>query len=577
MTISLTMPLRDYQQAAVDAALTHFRTSDQPAVITLPTGSGKSHVLAELARLAKHPVLILAHVKELVEQNHSKFEHDGFKAGIFAAGLGKKQDKFKTTFASVQSLSRNLQKFDGFYSLLIIDECHRVSLGEDSQYQKVITHLKKINPKLKVLGLTATPYRLDKGWIYKKHYQGFVRTEDETPFASCIYELPLRYLVQKGFLTTPTVIDAPVARYQFDDLPAEYNEVQLDQFLAKSPRVTQAICKQLIELATNRKGIMIFAASIKHAQEIYQQLPENQTAIVTGKTSTKERDKLIRQFKGREIKFLVNVSVLTTGFDAPHVDVIAILRRTDSVSLYQQIAGRGLRLAEGKTDCLIIDYAGNGYDLYQPEIGSTKPNSNSDLVQVPCPNCDFANLFWGITDADGDIIEHYGRRCQGLVQTSTGNEEQCHYRFKYKQCPHCNTENDIAARECHQCHVDLIDPDNQLKKALQLKDRKVLRCSGMSASLNEDKIRLCYHDEDGEEVKETFYFNNAKQKHRFLSIFSRTVTGQVIAVTTAEEVTASIHQFVAPDFVIAKKDKYFWKIEHRIFDYKGPYRKANQQ
>jgi len=89
------MPLRDYQQAAVDAALAHFRKSDKPAVITLPTGAGKSHVLAELARLARHPVLILAHVKELVEQNHSKFEHDGFAAGIFAAGLGKKQDGFK--------------------------------------------------------------------------------------------------------------------------------------------------------------------------------------------------------------------------------------------------------------------------------------------------------------------------------------------------------------------------------------------------------------------------------------------------------------------------------------------------
>ena len=571
------MPLRDYQQAAVDAALAHFRKSDQPAVITLPTGAGKSHVLAELARLARYPVLILAHVKELVEQNHSKFENDGFQAGIFAAGLGKKQDEFKTTFASVQSLSRNLDKFDGFFSLLIIDECHRVSLSEDSQYQKVIKHLKKTNPKLKVLGLTATPYRLDKGWIYKKHYQGYVRTEDETPFESCIFELPLRYLVQKGFLTTPAVIDAPVARYQFDDLPQEYNEVQLDQFLAKSPRVTQAICKQLIELAANREGIMIFAASIKHANEIFKQLPDEQAAIVTGKTTIKERDELIRQFKAKEVKYLVNVSVLTTGFDAPHVDVIAILRRTDSVSLYQQIAGRGLRLAEGKNDCLIIDYAGNGFDLYQPEIGSTKPNSNSDLVQVPCPSCEFANLFWGVTDADGDIIEHYGRRCQGLVALSNGTEEQCNYRFKYKQCPQCNAENDIAARECQQCHVDLIDPDNQLKKALQLKDRKVLRCSGISAQADGDKIKLHYHDEDGDVIKETFYFSNNKQRQRFFSIFSRTVTGSPVIATTAEQLVIQIQQFVAPDFVIAKKEKYFWKIEHRIFDYKGNYRKANQQ
>jgi len=575
------MPLRDYQQAAVDAALQHFRSSNKAAVTVLPTGSGKSHIVAELARLAKHPVLILAHVKELVEQNHSKFEIDGFKAGIFSAGLGKKQDDFKATFASVQSLSRNLDKFDGFYSLLIIDECHRVSLDKDSQYQKIIEHLKKTNINLKVLGLTATPYRLDKGWIYQQHYQGFVRSEEDTPFFKCIYELPLRYLVQKGFLTPPVVIDAPVARYQFDDLPQEYNEAQLDQFLAKTPRVTQAICKQLLVLAENRKGLMIFAASIKHALEIAKQLPEQQTAIITGKTSQKERDSLINQFKAQQLKFLVNVSVLTTGFDAPHVDVIAILRRTDSVSLYQQIAGRGLRLDEGKTDCLIIDYAGNGFDLYQPEIGSVKPNSNSELVQVACPSCDFANLFWGITDADGDIIEHFGRRCQGLIETSTldkgsSTSEQCNYRFKYKQCPQCNSENDIAARTCQQCHVDLIDPDNQLKKALQLKDRKVLRCSGMAAQAEGDKIKVCYHDEDGEQIKETFYFSNPKQQQRFYSIFSRTVTGEKIKADSAIKLSEQISQFIAPDFVIAKKEKYFWKIEHRIFDYKGNYRKANQ-
>ena len=570
------MPLRDYQQAAVDAAIAHFRKSNQPAVITLPTGAGKSHVLAELARLARHPVLILAHVKELVEQNHSKFAENGFTAGIFAAGLGKKQADSKTTFASVQSLSRNLDKFNGFYSLLIIDECHRVSLAADSQYQKVILHLQQINPQLKVLGLTATPYRLDKGWIYQKHYQGFVRTEEPTPFSSCIYELPLRYLVQKGFLTRPTVIDAPVARYQFDDLPREYNEVQLDQFLAKSPRVTQAICKQLIELAANRQGIMIFAASIKHAKEIVKQLPEGITAIITGSTASQERDQLIRQFKAKQLKFLVNVSVLTTGFDAPHVDVIAILRRTDSVSLYQQIAGRGLRLAEGKNDCLIIDYAGNGFDLYQPEIGSVKPNSNSNLVQVPCPSCDFANLFWGMTDADGDIIEHYGRRCQGLTQAVDGSDQQCNYRFKYKQCPQCQGENDIAARTCQQCQMDLIDPDNQLKKALQLKDRKVLRCSGMSACADGDKIKLVYHDEDGDEVKESFYFSNDKQRQRFLSIFSRTITGVAPRALSPQDIAHTISQFVAPDFVIAKKEKYFWKIEHRIFDYQGNYRKANQ-
>lgn len=571
------MQLRDYQQDAVNSTLRHFRKSNDPAVISLPTGSGKSLIIAELAKLANHPVLVLAHVKELVEQNHSKYENYGLKAGVFAAGLGKKQDEFKVTFASVQSLSRNLEKFNGFFSLLIIDECHRVSDNKNGQYQKVITHLKKQNSSLKILGLTATPYRLDKGWVYQKHYHGYVRTEEKTPFTSCIYELPLRYLIKKGYLTNPILIDAPVARYKFEDLPREYNEAELDKFLSKSPRVTQAICNQLIELAKQRKGVMIFAASIKHAQEIFEQLPEHQAVIVTGKTTQKERDKLLNEFKRLRIKFLVNVSVLTTGFDAPHVDLIAILRRTGSVSLFQQCVGRGLRLADGKKDCLVIDYAGNGYDVYQPEIGLPKPNPNSSLVQVPCPNCNHANIFWGITDSDGDIIEHYGRRCQGLItEVAIGIEHQCKYRFKYKQCHQCNAENDIAGRECFQCHAALIDPDNQLKNALNLKDRKVLRCSGMSATAQQNKINLIYHDEDGAEIKETFYFNANKKQQNFFRIFTRTVTGAYIEVNSAAQLVDLIHEFVAPDFVIAKKEKYYWKVENRIFDYKGAYRKANK-
>lgn len=119
---------------------------------------------------------------------------------------------------------------------------------------------------------------------------------------------------------------------------------------------------------------------------------------------------------------MVNVAVLTTGFDAPHVDLIAILRPTESVSLYQQIVGRGLRLFAGKTECLILDYAGNPHDLYLPEVGSKKPNPNSKPVQVFCPLCQFANTFWGIVDADGDIIEHYGRRCQGWELDEQGQK-----------------------------------------------------------------------------------------------------------------------------------------------------------
>lgn len=134
-------------------------------------------------------------------------------------------------------------------------------------------------------------------------------------------------------------------------------------------------------------------------------------------------------FKQQQLRYMVNVAVLTTGFDAPHVDLIAILRPTESVSLYQQIVGRGLRLFAGKTECLILDYAGNPHDLYLPEVGTKKPNPNSKPVQVFCPICQFANTFWGIVDADGDIIEHYGRRCQGWELNEQGKNNSVNFVF----------------------------------------------------------------------------------------------------------------------------------------------------
>ncbi|RKF19727.1 DEAD/DEAH box helicase [Alginatibacterium sediminis] len=570
------MKLRNYQQDAVDATLKHFRRSDKAAVIVLPTGAGKSLVIAELARLARFPIIVLAHVKELVEQNHAKFvqlglSQQGLKAGVFAAGLGKKQSQFQVTFASIQSITRNLSAFDGYYSLLIVDECHRVSLDQDSQYQQLITHLSITNPRLKVLGLTATPYRLDKGWIYQKHYHGFYRSESEKMFERCIFELPLRRLIKDGFLTEPKVIDAPAARYQFDELPIQFQNAQLEQFLSRYARITQAICAQIKSLAEDRQAVMIFAASVKHAQEIQSYFEPKQCALITAETPMLERDQLIQAFKNKELKFLVNVSVLTTGFDAPHVDMIAILRRTDSVSLYQQIVGRGLRLADNKSDCWVIDYAGNGYDLYQPEVGELKPNAQSDLVQVPCPQCDFANLFWGIVDSNGHIIEHYGRRCQGEVE-----QQQCDYRFKYKVCPNCDGQNDIAARECTHCGTALVDADKMLKQALALKDRKVLRCSGMSASVSGNKLRLVYYDEDGAELSESFNFEFANTHKKFEQLFFRTILGQAFSYKEPLVIADKIDQLVAPDFVIARKQKYYWKIEHRIFDYKGSFRKANQ-
>jgi len=616
--------LRDYQQEAVSATIKHFQKSNASAVIVLPTGSGKSLVIAELARLANRKILILTHVKELVEQNHQKYESLGLTAGIYSAGLKLKETQHQVTFASIQSAARNLDDFTDAYSLIIIDECHRVNLAskdevikksEDkshdqsigqsatNQYQQIIKKLMSVNPNVKLLGLTATPYRLGMGWIYRKHYRGIVRSEQKRPFEYCIYELPLRYLIKRKYLTEPKLVDATIEHYDFSALrenqTGEYNASDVNHLLSSHHRVTKGIIEQVLELGEQRQGIMVFAATVDHAKEIYSYLPSDHSALITGATDSTERDNLIKSFKQKEIKYLVNVSVLTTGFDAPHVDMIAILRPTQSVSLYQQIIGRGLRLSDNKKDCLVIDYTGNDFDLYQPEVGEKKPNSQSQPVQVLCPSCEFPNMFWGICDDDGYLVEHYGRRCQGLIEDVTGDqisEHQCDYRFVFKECPHCGGENDIAARACHQCKEVLVDPDDMLKKALQLKDSKVIRCSGVSLDDKEDKLKITYHDEEGAELSESFDFSKPNQMKAFNEIFAKRLslkidallgtnsgtsssvnngTTGVFQVTNLQQVLKLSNIFPCPDFVIARKQKYYWRIKNRLFDYEGRYRKAN--
>ncbi|EJY0699472.1 TPA: DEAD/DEAH box helicase [Vibrio parahaemolyticus] len=576
--------LRPYQADSVKAVIHYFRKHSTPAVIVLPTGAGKSLVIAELARLAKGRVLVLAHVKELVEQNHAKYEGYGLKGAIFSAGLGRKETDQQVVFASVQSVVRNLDSFKNQFSLLVVDECHRVPDDKNSSYQKVITHLRELNPGIKVLGLTATPYRLGMGWIYQYHTRGQVRTEESRFFRDCIFELPIRYLLDENFLTPARMMDAPVLSYDFSQLkPANtgrYKEAEMDMVIDKAKRATPQIVEQIIQYARERKGVMIFAATVRHAQEIHGLLPEGETAIVIGDTPTPERDAIIQAFKNREIKYLVNVSVLTTGFDAPHVDLIAILRPTESVSLYQQIVGRGLRLSEGKNECLVLDYAGNSYDLYQPEVGDPKPDSTSEIITIPCPACGFNNNFWGKLDSNGFLLEHFGRRCQGYFEDEdTGEREHCGYRFRAKYCGECGADNDIAARICHECDATLVDPDKKLKEALNLKDALIFECTEMDLSVfksNDGKSQLKvtysgepYQGEGHALVHEFWSLNTKKQKQTFKDQFVRPHLAdkhRPFEEASPTRVVANQHRFRLPQFVIARKSGRFWKLRDKIFE-----------
>ncbi len=571
--------LRNYQQTAVDNVVKFFRTSQEPAAVVLPTGSGKSLVIAELARIAKGRVLVLAHVKELVGQNHEKYVSYGLSAGIFSASLGKKDRHEKAIFGSVQSIARAPDDFFEDFSLLVIDECHRVADDSDTQYQEVIQKLRHHNPTLRILGLTATPYRLGLGWIYERAQTGEIKTDQPRFFKQCVFELSLPYMIKNRFLTVPVKVDIPVTSYDFSELSESdrmYTASEVEDILKNQKQLTPLIINNIVDITERyqRKGVMIFSASVRHAKEILSYLPEGQARLVVGDTDMATRDQIVSDFKAHKFKYLVNVSVLTTGFDAPHVDVIAILRPTESNSLYQQIVGRGLRLAPDKKDCYILDYTGMGHDIYTPEISDKRPAKDTVSVLVPCPACGFENIFWGYTDPDGVVTEHFGRKCRGSEQDpSSYLLKPCGYRFRLKLCHACGAENDLTAKECEQCRTGLIDAEAKLKQAKLSKNAHVLTPDRITFEQRLDKngnpfLEIRYFDYDARYLSEVHFFSNPSSIKKFNINFLRSHLRRpelAVEFEQPEDVIKYQLLFRLPAFVIARKQDQYWRITEKVF------------
>lgn len=570
--------LRDYQQQAVDSVVNHFKKKRDPAVIVLPTGAGKSLVIAELARIARGRVLVLAHVKELVEQNFQKYVSYGLEAGIFSASLGKKDFSQKAIFGGVQSVANAPDSFFDNFSLLVIDECHRVADDSETQYQEVIRKLRERNPDLCILGLTATPYRLGLGWIYEYSHRGELKTRQPRFFKECVFELPLSHMIKHGYLTLPVKVDIPVTSYDFSALGENgqsYTLAEVEEILKAQKRLTPLIIHNIIDITEryHRQGVMIFSASVRHAQEIMEYLPAGQARLVLGDTPLAERDKIIQDFKQKLFKYLVNVSVLTTGFDAPHVDVIAILRPTESNGLYQQIIGRGLRLAEGKKDCYVLDYTGIGHDIYAPQVSDKRPQKDTEPVLVACPQCGFENTFWGYA-VEGETLEHFGRTCQGATQDPyTGEITACGFRFRLKICHACGAENDITAQNCEKCRAALVDADAKLKEARLSKNAHVMKPDRITFEQRKDKnaqpyLEVRYYDYDGQYLSEAHFFNGSPALRKFNINFLRSHLRRpelADAIENPLDVVKYQKLFRTPAFVIARKREKYWKITEKVF------------
>jgi DNA repair protein RadD len=500
--------LRPYQQEAHDKIVAWIRKTTEPCMIEAATGAGKSHIIASLAdtvlALSNKRVLCLAPSKELVEQNHEKYPG---QSSIFSASAGMKCLEHPVVFGTPLTVLNSIDQFSDQFGMVILDECHNLT----PTFFKIIERMP--NPNLRVVGMSATPYRMGSGYVFKQWEDGSKAGENAF-FTRCVYRITAHELIGQGYLTRPVVGSLNADAYSTKNMQLNsmglFNKEDVDRAYHGQGRKTARIIADIVAQSQDRNGVLIFAATVRHANECLESLPPELSAIVTGETPKKEREEILRRFKAQEIKYIVNVSVLTTGFDATHVDVIAMLRATESVGLMQQIIGRGLRLHEGKEDCLVLDYAENidrhcpDGDIFDPTIESKKSKNDAEDLECYCPTCETRNVFrmrpnpdgYGISrygyfvDLDGNTLEgefgpipaHFGRRCTAVHLL--GNElRQCSGRWTFKKCPQCESENDIAARRCHACDHELVDPNDKLRLAFEnkKKDPTQMQCDEVIA------------------------------------------------------------------------------------------------
>lgn len=379
--------LRPYQQEAISAVWDYLRTSPGNPLVELPTGAGKTPVLVSLAREAVEAwngrVLILAHVKELLAQAAEKFAAwwPGAPVGLYSAGLGSR-DVNVITVAGIQSVYSRAVEL-GHRDLVIVDECHLIPSGGDGMYLSLLRDLTAINPHVRVIGLTATPYRLDAGLVAPGPI-----------FTSVAHRAKVRDLIEAGYLSPlrgKAGTEADLSSVHIRG--GEFVAGELEAALADEETVSLA-CEEIVRHCADRKAWVIFCAGVKHAEmvaDVLSRVHDIGCAIVTGETSAATRDVRIASFKRGDLRALININVLSTGFDAPHVDAVVMLRPTQSPGLYYQQVGRGLRLAPGKRDCLILDLAGNirrhgPIDALDP-VGKKKGGGDGEAPVKACPQC----------------------------------------------------------------------------------------------------------------------------------------------------------------------------------------------
>ena len=385
------LTLRPYQQAAITAIYGYFQTHTGNPLVVIPTAGGKSLVMASfiegvLKAWPDQRILIVTHVRELIAQNHAEMIGlwPDAPSGIYSAGLGKREAQARILFAGIQSIHRRAAEI-GHTDLVLIDEAHLIPGKSSTMYRRFLDALKAINPALKVIGLTATPFRLDCGMLHEGQ---------NALFTDIAYEAPVRELIDAGYLS-PLVSKQPATRLDVSKVGTRAGDFIARDLAAAVDQdaITRAAVAEIIEHGRDRKSWLAFCSGVEHARHVAEEFGRQGISCRTifGDTPKDERDAILAAFKRGEIRALASMGVLTTGFNAPGVDLIALLRPTQSAGLYVQMVGRGARLAPGKENCLVLDFAGNvnrhgPIDLVRPKRPGD--GGGGEAPTKVCPECD---------------------------------------------------------------------------------------------------------------------------------------------------------------------------------------------
>lgn len=416
---------RPYQTEAVQSIWTYFQTKTGNPLVAMPTGTGKSVVIARFLQTVfrafpMQRILLLTHVKELIQQNFEKLMilWSNAPAGIYSAGLGIKNANCPITFAGIASVAKKASMF-GHIDLVLIDEAHLLSPNDMTMYRTFLRGLMAINPLLKVVGFTATPWRLGHGHLTDPSIDDKGR---ETPslFTDVCFDITglqaFNRLIDEGYLV-PLIPKRTKLELSIAGIHTRGGELIEKEMQASFDReeITEAALREAIEIAhaQGRKHWLIFASGTDHADNVGEML--NMMGVPTGVVHSKRdgRDQTIKDFKAGKLTAVVNNNVLTTGFDYPEIDLIIVLRGTLSTVLWVQMLGRGTRpvyadgfdlnsieqrlaaiQASGKTDCLVLDFARNTSRLgpvNDPVIPRMKGREGGPVPVKICEVCETYN------------------------------------------------------------------------------------------------------------------------------------------------------------------------------------------